>query len=145
MSTPDNKIINPQDLDDAIELAFWGVDFDELDPKEAPFELDENDPVKIKSYISRSKSGHDVNKGCFALITHCVVDLVDEERGYKEQGKILFVQWDDGESLFYDITDSLAGALVGESEIGFEQIHTNEINAFRYCVKMALASVTSIE
>ncbi len=145
MSSPESRINNPQDLDDAIELAFWGVDFDELDPEDAPFDSDVNPTIKVTRYLSREKSGHDVRKGCFVLISHFVVDLAEEGYEDTEPGEALMIEWDDGESLIYDITDSTAGTLGEFGDVGLKDIDAQEIAAFRYSVKMALASVTSID
>jgi hypothetical protein len=79
------------------------------------------------------------------LISHFIVDLAEDGFEGTEPGEALMIEWDDGECLVYDITDGTAGTLGEFGDVGLKDIEAQGIAAFRCSVKMALASVTSID
>ena len=145
MAQPECKIADTRDLDEAIELAFWGVDFEDRDPKNVPFDLRANPTITVTSYRARDKSGHDATKGCFVLLSHLMIEATERPSETTESGEALLALWDDGESLMYNITDATAGTFCANGGTGFRDISPRTLDTFRHNIKMALAAVTTLD
>ena len=91
-----------QAVSDAVELAFWGVDFEECTNDLLSW-VPEGEEGNVFDCWIREKSGYDALRGCNFTAAH--VRGVLHDLGYIENADMVIVFWDDGMKVGVSVKD----------------------------------------